>query len=380
MTDKVIVLGGGIVGLSCAFEAAGRGYKVTVVETGKPGGQASGAAAGMLAPYSENTEQPDAFFRLCLDSLRRYPQWLEEIEEASGRRIERIPSGSLNIVYHEADLSPLRTRLLWQNRFGAEAEIVEGSRLRELEPLLSPNVEAALYCPRESHVYAPDLVSALEDACRSRGIHIADHCGAVTDVRLTSAPGVTVSTEARGDIAGDRLVVCTGAWTGALGRWFGLHFPVHPIRGQICAYELPVGVVRHMVFSPQAYWTSKGNGTLVCGASEDVAGFDTAVTEKGIGRLVRSGPKAFPFLADKPLIHRWAGLRPATRDGWPLLGQLAEAPHVVIAAGHYRNGILLSPATGASVADLLDGKADRTELAPFSPGRFTLALAGGLPV
>ncbi|EXX84900.1 FAD-dependent oxidoreductase, partial [Paenibacillus darwinianus] len=294
--------------------------------------------------------------------------------------IEWIPSGSLNIVYHEADLSPLRTRLLWQNRLGAQAEIVEGSRLRELEPHLSQNVEAALYCPQESHVYAPDLVAALEDACRSRGVAIMDHSGAVTDVRLSSAPGVTVSTTARGDISGDRLVVCTGAWTGALGRWFGLHFPVHPIRGQICAYEVPVGVVRHMVFSPQAYWTSKGNGTLVCGASEDVAGFDTTVTERGIGRLVRSGPKAFPFLADKPVVHRWAGLRPAIRDGWPMLGQLEGAPQVVIAAGHYRNGILLSPVTGASVTDLLDGKADWGLLAAFAPERFSLAVEGSLSV
>src|SRR5690606_4784184 len=128
----------------------GRGYSVTVLESAKPGGQASGAAAGMLAPFSENPDQPDDFFRLCLDSLRRYPEWLAEIEAASGMTIEWQPSGSLNIAYHEADLEPLRTRMEWHNRFGANAELVDAASLRKLEPMLSHDVLAAVRYPGES--------------------------------------------------------------------------------------------------------------------------------------------------------------------------------------------------------------------------------------
>ncbi len=346
-----------------------------MLEAGVPGGQASGAAAGMLAPFSENPDQPDDFFRLCLDSLRRYPEWLVSIEAASGMTIEWHPSGSLNIAYHEADLEPLRTRMDWHNRFGADAELVDAAALRRLEPMLSHDVSAAVRYPGESHVYAPQLVAALEQACVQRGVRIVSQTGDATDVRI-SPTSVEVATERQGRHAADRLVACTGAWSGALERWFGLPIPVHPIRGQICAYPVPVGAVWHIVVSSQAYWTAKGNGTHVCGASEDVAGFDTAVTERGIGRLIRWGPRAFPMLADLPVTHRWAGLRPATRDGWPLIGKLADAPNVIVATGHYRNGILLSPVTAAAVGALLDEREAPIRLTAFAPERFAIAGVG----
>jgi len=379
MAESVLVMGGGIIGLACAFEAAGLGCRVTVIEAGTPGGQASGAAAGMLAPYSENPDQPDDFFRLCLASLHRYPEWLARVEEASGDVVEWQPSGSLNIVYHDADIEPLRTRMDWHNRFGAGAELVDGAALRGLEPMLSHDVRAAIRYPGESHVYAPALVAALERACAAVGVRIVQQAGATVHVEPRSS-SVEVRTERQGSFAADRLVVCAGAWSGAFEAWFGLPIPVHPIRGQICAYPVPVGTVRHIVVSSQAYWTAKGNGTLVCGASEDVAGFDDSVTERGIGRLVRWGPRAFPMLQDLPVTHRWAGLRPATRDGLPLIGKLASAPNVIIAAGHYRNGILLAPVTAASVAALLQGGRETpVPLAAFAPERFAVsAAAAGL--
>jgi glycine oxidase len=369
MSGKVLILGGGIIGLASALAAAGRGFAVTVIESGRPGGQASGAAAGMLAPYTENTDGPDAFFALCLASLRMYPGWLDEIGEASGRRIELHRSGSLAVAFNEADVLPLTARLAWQNRYGANAELVGASELRRLEPQLAPEIETALHIPEECHVYAPALVEALVAACRRRGVDIA--AGAGRTVRLNlRADGVEAETEHAGAFAGDRLVICTGAWTGLLERELGLPLPVHPIRGQICAYPVPVGLVRRIVVSPQAYWTAKSNGTLVCGASEDVAGFDASVTERGIARLVRQGPKVFPILRDLAPVHRWAGLRPGTLDGRPLIGRIRHAPQVIVAAGHYRNGILLAPVTGEAVAALLAGEAPPVPLAAFDPHRF----------
>lgn len=163
----------------------------------------------------------------------------------------------------------------------------------------------------------------------------------------------------------DRLVVCAGAWSGEYERWFGLSVPIHPIRGQICSYEHQETEVRHMIFSSQAYWVGKRNARLVCGASEDVAGFETSVTERGIGRLIRSSNQLFPFLKGKETAHRWAGLRPATRDGMPMLGQVEGMPAVIMAAGHYRNGILLSPITAHIVADLLEEKQENRRSADF---------------
>ncbi|MBD2872559.1 glycine oxidase ThiO [Paenibacillus arenilitoris] len=379
MADSIVVLGGGVIGLSCAFEAARRGMKVTLIEPGTTGGQASGAAAGMLAPYSENTEQPDAFFQFCLRSLRLYPDWIRDIEELSGMSAEWVRSGSLNVFMHEADVLPVETRMRWQNEWSARAELVGAAELRKLEPKLTASAVAGLYTPSESHVYAPKLVEALEAACRKLGVSVVEQAGALLDASVNPGGGATVRfSRLDGPVHAERLVVCAGAWSGEYGRWFGLSVPIHPIRGQICSFGHAAGEVRHMVFSSQAYWVGKRNDRLVCGASEDVAGFETSVTERGIGRLVRSSGRMFPHLAGKETLHRWAGLRPATRDGLPLLGEIAGTPSVIMAAGHYRNGILLSPATAFIVADLLEGKRVEPALAAFAPDRFTPAAKIGL--
>ncbi len=170
---------------------------------------------------------------------------------------------------------------------------------------------------------------------------------------------------------GDRLVIASGAWAKELEEVFDISIPVYPIRGQICAYEIPVGQVQHIVYTSQGYLVPKANGTLVNGASEDIAGFNTTVTDKGIKRLTNWNKHILPFLADKIPFHTWAGLRPATQDGFPLIGELTNAPHIIFATGHYRNGILLSPVTGHIVSDLLEGKKERVPLAMFAPERFS---------
>ncbi|WP_028609916.1 glycine oxidase ThiO [Paenibacillus harenae] len=375
MPAQIVVLGGGIIGLSCAFEAARRGMKVTLVEPGRSGGQASGAAAGMLAPFSENTEQPDSFFQLCLSSLSRYPEWIAAVEELSGMPTEYIQSGSINVFMHEADLLPIESRLQWQNNWGAKAELVDAARLRKLEPMLSASAIAGVYTPGECHVYAPKLVAALEEACRTLGVVILDHAGFIEEISSLAGGGAAIRTQALDHpVFADRLVVCAGAWAGSYERWFGLSIPVHPIRGQICSFDHGPDEVRHMVFSSQAYWVGKRNGRLVCGASEDVAGFDTTVTDRGIDRLIRSSSRVFPFLQARDTKHRWAGLRPATRDGLPLIGHVEGNPAVIMASGHYRNGILLSPITASIVADLLEEKVTALPIQSFAPGRFTAAV------
>ena len=373
MSERVVILGGGVIGLSCALELSRRGHRATVLEKNRCGGQASGAAAGMLAPYSENPESPDPFFRLCLESLRLYPEWQSEVRRLSGLTFEYTNSGSLYVAFHEADLLGLQSRLRWQREHGSSGTIVEGKSLMLLEPLLSRKAIAALHTPEESHLYAPDYVRALERACRNAGVDIHERLGEVSvaqwegEIALKSADGRT--------FGGDRLLVCSGAWAGRLAETFGIPIPIYPIRGQICAYEAkpaPTGakLVEHMVFGNQGYLVAKENDTLVCGASEDVAGFDASVTERGIERLAKWNKQLFPFLERMTPFHRWAGLRPSTQDGMPLIGPLDESGRVLFAAGHYRNGILLSPATAKLAADYADGKSPETFCRAFLPNRF----------
>jgi len=369
MRESIMIMGGGVIGLSCAFELQRRGYQVTVLEINRCGGQASGAAAGMLAPFSENLEGSDAFFRLCLDSLRLYPDWQNNVKQASGQTFEYTNSGSLYIAYHEADLLALEGRLQWQRQSGSSGSIMEGDELFRLEPKLSRNVRAALYTPEESHLYAPHYVSALEHACRLMGVTIYENLDRLTVVEWQS--GILIQSADQRVFSGDQLVVCSGAWAQELSDTFGIQIPVYPIRGQICSYEVDVKPVQHMVFGNQGYLVAKENSTLVCGASEDVAGFDTSVTDKGIERLRKWNKQAFPFLENRSPFYRWAGLRPSTQDGLPLIGSLSSSDRVVFAVGHYRNGILLSPATAMFVADCVEGKRTPDDNQAFSPERFS---------
>jgi len=375
--DSVLILGGGIIGLSCALEAAGLGFQVTVVEEGEFGGQATGAAAGMLAPLSENPDGADPFFRLCWDSFLRYPEWVRQIEELSGQQVELCASGSLNAVFHEADWLPMQTRLQWQRPYCAQMEWLDETQLRKLEPNLSQRAIGALYCPAESHVYAPKLAVAVEEACRRAGVRLVSHAGPLSKLEVTKTSGVSVTMGDGQAWRADRLVVCTGAWSGWLQEWIPINVPVHPIRGQICAYDAGLGEVRHMVFSSQAYWVRKNDGTIVCGASEDVAGFDRSVTAHGIERLTRWSGRVFPCLQGELPVRTWAGIRPATLDGRPLIGEVPDCPDVIVAAGHYRNGILLSPVTASMIGQLLLGKSD-SQSSAFSLERFNrMTVMGG---
>jgi len=365
----IIVAGGGVIGLACALECRWRGYSVAVMEKGRCGGQASGAAAGMLAPYSENTEQPDAFDRLCRESLGVYEEWLERMKDCASIDPEFTRTGSLNVVYHDADVQPMMRRIEWQRASGVKAEWVDAQALRRMEPVLASDVIGGIYYPEEAHLYAPSYVRALEEACRRSGVVIIEEAGELSLKEWEQ--GIVLEGSGLPCLSGERLVLCTGAWSADWQERFGVRWPVYPIRGQICTYPSAYGEVRHMIFSSQGYVVGKRNGSLVCGASEDVAGFDTSVTDTGINRLKRWSRQLIPALRERETGHAWAGLRPATQDGFPFLGPLAGAERVICAFGHYRNGILLSPITARLVGDWAEGREASSYLGAFDPRRFT---------
>lgn len=369
-TSSVVIAGGGVIGLACALECRLRGAKVILVEKGRCGGQASGAAAGMLAPYSENTDYLDPFYKLCQDSLTLYGEWLQQVGEYSHIDPEFMQTGSLNVIFHAADVEPMKRRIAWQRGTGARAEWVEGADLHRLEPGLTRDAAGAILYPDEAHIYAPSYVMALEEACRKAGVEIFDHAGEIV-LERRGDDFLFTGGQLPHPISGDRLVIATGAWAEQWQEVCGAIWPVVPIRGQICAFPTVAGEVRHMVFGSQGYVVAKANGSLVCGASEDVAGYDTSVTESGIARLKRWSRQLIPQLEGRPIQLSWAGLRPSTRDGWPLIGPVRGAEQVICAFGHYRNGILLAPVTAKRVGDWLEGRDVPGYMEAFDPLRFT---------
>ncbi|GAF12031.1 glycine oxidase ThiO [Bacillus sp. JCM 19046] len=366
---QTVVLGGGVIGLSIALKLALEGIEVTLLEKQTCGGQASGAAAGMLAPFSEIGEDPDDFFEFCLAGLREFKSWQQLVKDISGMDFDYSEVGSLHCVYHEADLLSLETRKAWQEKYGAEMTILYQDQLAEQEPLLSKDIIGALYNSEEAHVYAPDYVKALEQACIKKGVIIFEELG---DVSLAELEGtITLVTETGQTFSAQTLIVATGAWAHLQADRFHVKLPLYPIRGQICAYQFEEQRLNHIIYTSQGYLVPKANQTIVNGASEDIAGYRTDVTEKGIQRLLNWNKRMMPMLEEVEPFHTWAGLRPATQDGFPFIGRLTDYPNVYFACGHYRNGILLSAITAEVVKQELLGQELAISLESFRPERFT---------
>lgn len=368
MTDFVLI-GGGIIGLSLAYELSKRGMAVTVVEQGEWGGQASSAAAGMLAPLKEFS-QPGPLLDLGMKSLQLYPGWAKELEEMTGIEVQLCRSGVLTVALTEDEERSLRQKYEWQKEAGYDVHWMTGKELREMEPLLTEAVTAGIYSPGEGHINNQMLLSALVMACRQQGVRLLSGC-AVAGMASEGSRVTGVHTT-QGMIPAAHTVITAGAWAGMIADWLGVSVPVRPVRGQVAAVS-SIGVpLRTVIFGSGGYITPKRDGKIVLGATEDEAGFQREVTLHGLTHVLQGVIPYVPVLQSAAFLQAWAGLRPAAADGLPLLGPLPGWEGVFVAGGHFRNGILLSPVTAVSMSDyLVDGQDG--PLAPFSPARFLAA-------
>ncbi|MFN8533576.1 MAG: glycine oxidase ThiO [Dehalococcoidia bacterium] len=364
-TTEVAIVGGGIIGLAIAWELAGRGKRVIVLEQGRVGGQASGAAAGLLAPATEQLE-PAGFLGLGIASLRAYPTFCAEIQEGSGIDPELELSGVLRVAFDEPSAEQLNKLV---GAGGLRSSLLTAADARQLEPGLGPDVVAGLLIHDEGHVHSPRLVEALGRAARRRGVVIRE---GTPVVGIVGRNGMTVESF-DGTLTAETVIVAAGAWTGLFPEMRGAVFPV---RGQIAAVKPGHTTIQRPVFAPGAYLVPKRDGSIAVGATEDQAGFADAPTLRGVRTILAGGERLAPALGDAAFVRAWAGLRPATPDLLPILGALA--PGLVVASGHYRNGILLAPITARHIADLVLGLPSTADLAPFVPGRPALRNSSNL--
>lgn len=397
----VVVIGGGVAGLSVARELARWGTRVTLVERGRLGAEASWAAAGMLAPQVE-AEGRDDFFDFACSSRDAYPAFAAALREETGIDIELDCTGTLCLALTDDDERECARRLEWQQRAGLMVEGLNAAEVRALEPQLSTRVRGALRFPRAWQVENRRLCDALALSARAFGVEILEHTGARSlDVRGGRCVSVETS---RGAFAAGAVVVACGAWSSLLstktsgGVTAGgsdaasassLTFAtpdahdasavrsprIEPVRGQILCYEMPRGepLVRHVVYGAGGYVVPRRDGRLLAGTTTEHAGFDKSVTEEGRRAIRLCAEEIAPSVADLKITDEWAGLRPRAADELPVLGASAEIENLFYATGHYRNGILLAPLTGALVAEMIMSGATPATLAPFSPARFRRA-------
>jgi glycine/D-amino acid oxidase-like deaminating enzyme len=349
-TWDVIIIGGGIIGLSLSIELRKQGASVLIVDRGEPGREASHAAGGMLANCGDET--PALLQALANASADMYPEFVHELQDESGTNVDLRANGTL--------LFPAP---------GHVAEKIPGALplpcpLAELEPALASSPRDVIFL-KERSVCPRALTEATLKAARHRGVDISSGSTVVSvDIADGHATGVTA---VKTSYKAPTVVNCAGAWAGQIPPY---DFPVHPVKGQMLCFAMPSReLLRHVVRSPQIYLIPRSDGRLLAGATVEEAGYDKRTVPETIQRLHQAAVALLPALENAHLLEAWAGLRPGTPDNLPILGA-TPTPGYYVATGHFRDGILLAPVTARIMASVIAGGDPEFDLSPFAVERF----------
>ncbi len=360
-----VVVGGGIVGCAAAWRLAKEGLSVVLVERGEVGREASWAAGGILTPV-HLAEYPTPLASLCAAAMRLYEPLVRELKPLSSIDPEFRVTGMLVAAVDDAGQAAGRTLEEWKRRNGQPVERLSREETLAREPRLTPAVREAILLPDIAQVRNHRMTAALRDAAVRLGVEVRAQTPVTGFLRV---PGrVTGVKTPRGDVYAGTTVLAAGAWSAELARSVGIDLKVKPIKGQILLTEAAPGFCRHVVLETGTYFVPRADGKLLIGSTVEDVGFDKDVTLEGVHALSGRAAAIIPESPRLPLLGSWAGLRPATPDRLPFLGR-AGMEGLVLAAGHFRNGILLAPITAEIVADLILGRPPSVPLEPFDPLR-----------
>lgn len=352
----VVIVGGGVIGLSCAWRAAQRGASVALVERSQPAAGATRVAAGMLAPVGELAFGEPELLKMTLAAAELYPDFVAELEGASGISTDYRRDGALHIALDRDEAAELRRVHELQRSLGLGAEWLPPRRCRDLEPGLTPSFNGGVHAPDEASVDPRALVEALLGGLEAEGVALVTETG-VEAALLDGDRVAGVRTESGSELGASTVVLATGAWS-AQAEWLPAvaRPPVRPVKGQILELRSRDGVApcRRIVASERVYLVPRPDGRLIVGATVEEQGFDTAVTAGGVHELLREAYRLLPDVAEMELVEATAGLRPGTPDNLPLVGP-SGMDGLLWATGHYRNGILLAPLTANSIVEQLEG-------------------------
>jgi len=362
----VIIIGGGVIGCTIAWRLAQTGLKVTVVERGRVGCEASRAAAGMLSPQGES-QTPGPFFDLCLRSRAMYKNFAEELSEASGIDVEYKDEGTLFVVLDNED-DPEKTRWTeWQIEAGLSVEHVTSNVLRKIEPAVTKSATRAIFLPDEHQVDNRRLMDALEVTIKRARVEL------VEDTEVTAL--LTERSRVTGVVAGSKhlksgsVVLAAGAWSDRLLAPIGLKLNVIPARGQMIAVRGRSCPIERIIHSSGVYIVPRRDGRILIGATVEYSGFRKAVTVAAIETLLRAALNLIPSLDEFDLEETWSGLRPDTPDHLPIIGPTC-IDSLFLATGHFRNGILLAPITAEMILRFINDQEAADDVRFFGIDRF----------
>ncbi|MBF0417331.1 MAG: glycine oxidase ThiO [Magnetococcales bacterium] len=361
--DQVVIIGAGVMGCACAHRLAEAGFGVTLLEKSIPGAESSAAAAGILGAQSE-VAAPGPFFELCLASRTRFRDYARELTALSGVAVGYEDAGVLEVALDPAEGRLSAARAEWMLDRGLRVEILDRDQARELESALTDRMVGALHFPDDHWVDPVALSAALASAAARLGVTFRSG-ERVRAIRVVDGGVVGVETDG-GFIAAGRVVVAGGAWSSEIAGMPALRTSIRPVAGQIIQVESRPPRFRHVVYGYKGYVVPRADGRVLMGSTLEDRGFDKAVTLGGLHRVSGMAIEMVPGLANARYSNSWSGLRPATADNLPLLGATSVAG-LFVAAGHYRNGILLTPITAEVIRDLMLGRTPKVAIAPFAP-------------
>jgi glycine oxidase len=355
-----------VIGCAAAFELAKAGCAVTLFERATPGAEASGAAAGMLAPLGDDTGTH--FTELTIASWRLYPDVAEELRARTGIDVEYVRRGTIYPLFSADDVrhAEKRAGLSRAAEFGIEAW--DATETREREPALSPRVRGAMFVRGDHWVNNQRLVVAYAQAAVTAGVHL--RTGAAVS-RVVVEDGHARGVMAEGERwDADVVLLAAGAWTGALAASFGSRLPVEPKRGQMLALAHVPPLIAHCIHGDDVYLVPRPSGELLVGATVERVGFQGAVTARGLASLLTAAIELVPALGDLSIARTWYGFRPWAPDSLPILGPWPRIAGLFVATGHYRNGIMLAPITAKLLCEwIVDGRPS-IPITDFLPDRF----------
>lgn len=373
-SPDVVVVGAGVIGLAIAWRAAQSGLAVTVVDPAAGTGS-SHVAAGMLAPVTEVEYTETALLGLNLASAALYPDFVAELAQAGGVDPAYRALGTLLVAFDSDDLRALEDLHAFQIHLGLDVERLTTRAARRLEPMLTPGLRGALLVNGDHQVNPRRLVAALLAACRQAGVELLARTVTAVEVRGTRAAGVVLDD---GVLHAHQVVLAAGARTGAIGGLPPEAFScLRPVKGQILRLQVPPACypllghnVRGLVRGRSLYLVPRTDGEVVIGATVEEQGFDTSVTAGAVYELLRDAVELVPGCSEAHLVETVAGLRPGTPDNGPLLGP-AHLENLIVATGHYRNGVLLAPITAEVIVAALHSGRLPAIARPFAAERFS---------
>jgi len=370
----VLIIGGGIIGLSIAWRLIGIGKKVVVVDKRNLGKEASWAAAGMLSGRLDLKPSEKQLLPIFEKSHHAWPKFAKELENKSGKRIGYRKEGTLMIACDINEEQKLKNNYNFLKNNNIDVSWLSGNKIREKEPYVSNNVLSGFFSPEDHHVNNRYILDALITILKKNKNNCIFKENTEVEKIITDKDQV-IGVQTRNEtIKTKEIIICSGAWTNKIKNIEIKEVPIRPVKGQMVCLKMPknTSLLKHILWRENVYLVPRDNSDLIIGATEEEMGFDKSLTAGGIYNLLKIAREVLPAIENLSIVESWAGLRPATRDEAPIIGPSKKIKGLIYATGHHRNGILLAPLTSNVIKNYyLNGKIEN-DFNNLRPGRFVI--------